>query len=305
MRVFSKILVILVIIALAFTGVYFYKTYYKNEKDEKEKSVDWKNVYSEIIADKSNFNDLDEIKLELCDLDKDNVPELIVIGEKEKEIYGAKIYRINKENKVDTVKFELEEEFSLKFLKNIDKDTYNWYVVTDDDKIVYELEAKDKDYNIKKSEYVYSDDFEVIEKGKEISFDIEEDDAQKIMKKLEDSYKPNKELVPEKNKNNSSDKENQNNVSNISNTTNTSNTKNKNNNNENTNKNSSVKNKSSNTSKNQNLNDTKNKQNNNTSSNNVSNNTVSNNEKNDNKTSKKGTTSNTTKKLDEIFDSLR
>ena len=199
MRVLSKILVILVIIALCFTGFYFYKKYYKKEDISLgiSKNVDWKKAYLEILKEKDNFKEFDDIELGLYDLDNNDVPELIVIGEKEDDSFGAKIYIINNENKVDTVKFELEDEFSFKFLHNNSKETYNWYVVTEKNKKVYELEAKDKEYNIKLSKYDYSEDFENISNGKTISYDIE-DSADTVFEKLEKSYVKTKDLIPEK-----------------------------------------------------------------------------------------------------------
>lgn len=184
--------ILLVVIIVAVVTFFMYKS-----NDEETDNTSWKDVYLGIIKDDNNFEDLSDTKLQLCDLDKDKTPELIVYGTKDSNDKTlAKIYKINDEDKVDTLQFELENDFGMEFLYNKDDEDYKWYIVTED-YVIYDINIEDKNYEIEKSDYDYNSDFEVIEEPDKISFDIEEDKPRDIIKELKKNYIPVKDLIDE------------------------------------------------------------------------------------------------------------
>ena len=194
--------ILIVVIGVAGVTLFCYKDYKKdNKKESKEETLEWGDVYLKILKDEENFKDLEDVKLQICDIDNNEVPELIVYGEKnsgsDKEKNLAKIYRINDDDKVDTIQFELEEEFGMQYLYNNDSKDANWYVVTDEKEIVYEIQVEDKNYEIEKSEYDYTEDFVVVNEAEKIEFDPENDKPKEVIKEVKEAYVPTKEFASE------------------------------------------------------------------------------------------------------------
>jgi len=208
--------ILIVVIVVASATFMYYKDYNTDsKKSSKESTLEWGDVYLKILKDDDNFKELQEIKLQVCDIDNNEVPELIVYGKKTtesgKEKNLAKIYRINEEDKVDTVQFELDEEYGMEFLYNNEEDEANWYVVTEENQTVYEIQVEDKNYEIEKSDYKYDEDFTVIDEGEKIDFDPQNDKPKEIIQEVKDIYVPTEEYASEvksiKKKNKESKKE--------------------------------------------------------------------------------------------------
>lgn len=131
--------VIVVIIALVLLliagGVVAGIVITKNNEDEetsKKKKLSWGETYLEILEDKDGkLNEIEgDTKIQLVDIDKDNIPELIVYGLNSAKEHIANIYKINEKEEVDTIKLQLADEFDLRLLYTYDDDDYNWYAVT-------------------------------------------------------------------------------------------------------------------------------------------------------------------------------
>lgn len=180
----SFLAILLVIIIVAIVTLVMYKDY--NKEAEKE-VIDWENIYLEILKDEENFKGLINIELQICDLDRDETPELITYGKKNSNNkIIAKVYKINKEEKIDTIQFELDENFTMKFLYNNEERFFAWYIVTEKNKL-YDIKIEEKNYEIEKSNYDY-EDFARVDEPKKIVVDLEEDKPREIIKKVKENY---------------------------------------------------------------------------------------------------------------------
>lgn len=180
----SFLAILLVIIIVAIVTLVMYKDY--NKEAEKE-VIDWENIYLEILKDEENFKGLTNIELQICDLDRDETPELITYGKKNSNNkIIAKVYKINKEEKIDTIQFELDENFTMKFLYNNEERFFAWYIVTEKNKL-YDIKIEEKNYEIEKSNYDY-EDFARVDEPKKIVVDLEEDKPREIIKKVKENY---------------------------------------------------------------------------------------------------------------------
>lgn len=130
------ILILTFIIIIAIVGTVGVILFFNNQDDDevegKKEKLEWGDVYLEVLND-DEFKDLDDIEIQLCDLDKDETPELIVYGLKDIGQYLANIYKINEDNKVDTIKVDLQEKFDMEYLYNVKEEKYSWYAVTEND----------------------------------------------------------------------------------------------------------------------------------------------------------------------------
>jgi len=65
------------------------------EKSNKQKNIEWGDVYLKILEDESNFEDMEDLSIQIADLNEDEIPEMIVYGTKGND-YLANIYSIDK-----------------------------------------------------------------------------------------------------------------------------------------------------------------------------------------------------------------
>lgn len=177
-KVIIAIVLIIAILLAAGFGVYYY---FENQEDiNEEDNLEWGDVYLEILEDEDKkLEDLSQRKIQLLDLDKDSIPELIVYGIRNATKYIANIYKINDKKQVDTVQVELDNEFDIKLLYNAEKEDYGWYAVpensTDDQgqKTVYDLNIETKKYEPEKLEV--NPDLDIVEVednySKKVDFD--------------------------------------------------------------------------------------------------------------------------------------
>lgn len=180
----SFLVILLVIIIVAILTLLMYKDY---NKETKKEVIDWENIYLEILKDEENFKGLTNIELQICDLDRDEIPEFITYGKKESnDKIIAKVYKINKEEKLDTIQFELDENFTMEFLYNNEERFFAWYIVTEKNKL-YDIKIEEKNYEIEKSDYDY-EDFARVDEPKKIVVDLEEDKPREIIKKVKENY---------------------------------------------------------------------------------------------------------------------
>lgn len=119
-------------------------------RNKNQGNLDWGKVYLEVLNDTDKLENMDNQKIQISDLEKDNVPELIIYGTKDTGKHLADIYKINDSNKVDTIKVSLDNDFNFNLIYNLNQDNYIWYVISkqdDDTNKIYDL-------NIENSEYV-------------------------------------------------------------------------------------------------------------------------------------------------------
>ena len=150
----KKIILVIAIIIVLLAGVGAGVWYYMSENNDSEtateqKKLEWGDVYLEVLNDNSKLDDMDNQKIQLCDLDKDTIPELIIYGIKNAKEYIANIYKLNEKNEVDTIKVSLDNEFDLKLVYDANKDDYVWYAVektSDNSSKYYDLNLDSKEY---------------------------------------------------------------------------------------------------------------------------------------------------------------
>lgn len=186
-KIFLSIFIIALIVAVVVLAVILFG---KSEDDEKEastKKVKWGDVYLKILKDEDNFEDLKDIELRICDFNNDDYPELVVSGVKKiNDKVLTKIFSINKEEEVDTVQFELEDNYDLEFLYHNEEETYGWYAIVDDDEL-YEVQIEDKNYEIEQSDYEL-DEFAHVSAPEVVYFDPEDSKPKDTIKELEEVY---------------------------------------------------------------------------------------------------------------------
>ena len=149
-KIILVIAIIIVLLAGAGAGVWYYMS--ENNDSEtatEQKKLEWGDVYLEVLNDNSKLDDMDNQKIQLCDLDKDKIPELIIYGIKNAKEYIANIYKLNEKNEVDTIKVSLDNDFDLKLVYDANKDDYEWYAVektSDNSSKYYDLNLDSKEY---------------------------------------------------------------------------------------------------------------------------------------------------------------
>ena len=149
-KIILVIAIIIVLLAGVGAGVWYYMSANNDsETATEQKKLEWGDVYLEVLNDNSKLDDMDNQKIQLCDLDKDTIPELIIYGIKNAKEYIANIYKLNEKNEVDTIKVSLDNEFDLKLVYDANKDDYVWYAVektSDNSSKYYDLNLDSKEY---------------------------------------------------------------------------------------------------------------------------------------------------------------
>lgn len=191
--------IIYLVIVAVISAIYF--LWEKSNKvsedstNESKAEVTWGDTYIKILEDEDNFKNLKDVEIALCDIGQDGTPELIVYGTKSDGKNSANIYNINKNGEVDTVKFELKDEFNTEFLYDSSDDEYKWYIVTENDDL-YEINLDEDDYNVEKSDEVY-DDYEVVETSEKTPYEVGTDDPTEIFDDAEKVYTSSEDLKSE------------------------------------------------------------------------------------------------------------
>lgn len=165
------------------------------EENAESGEIAWGDTYIKILEDEDNFKNLEDVEIALCDIAQDDTPELIVYGTKSDGKNSANIYNINSKGEVDTVKFELSEEFNTEYLYDSEADEYEWKIVTENEEI-YDISLDESDYQVESSNDDYSD-FEVVETTEKTPYNVGEDDPQEIFDDAETNYTSSEDLKSE------------------------------------------------------------------------------------------------------------
>ena len=213
--IISIAVTLLVVVSIGIGLFFFVKSKENNDEDKK---LEWGEIYLEILEDEKKLEDIDDTKIQLLDLDKDSIPELVIYGIDSTKQHIANIYKINEKNKVDTVKVSLEDEFELRLLYDFDEDDYVWYAVAKNSKAtthttpsntnssqdeseykVYNLNIETKKYEPELLNKNYTTDF--VEVGgnysEKIDFDKKAKKSEKknVFEKAKENYIENEKLI--------------------------------------------------------------------------------------------------------------
>lgn len=202
-KIIIAVVAIAVIIAISIGAAVIGFILMSRGAKKENKKLEWGDIYLEVLEDDKKLEDMDDQQIQLCDLDKDSIPELIIYGIKNAKEYIANIYKINDKNEIDTVKVSLDKEFELKLLYDVEKDDYNWYAMTTEEKEpqIYDLNIETKKYTPEKIEKEYESNFIAVEDNysKKVDFDKEasKSDKKKVLEDAKNEYVKTEDMITE------------------------------------------------------------------------------------------------------------
>lgn len=201
------IISLVIILILAIVGIVAL-VYISNNDDEKSSkkssssnsSLEWGDVYLKLINDEENFENIDDRKLQLADLNNDKIPECIIMGSKSGVGYIAKVYSIGKNKKAQMLKeLNMTNEFELSYMYDIQEEKYDWYAFSEKDNSVYTLNLELENSTVfskidKKENYI-----EVEIKNTSVDFDssFDKEELEELFKETKENYIDNEEIVTE------------------------------------------------------------------------------------------------------------
>ena len=199
----KKKIVIIIIIILLLAGAGFGAWWYFSDTstNEEEIKLEWGDLYLQVLNDTDKLENMDNQKIQLCDLDKDTIPELIIYGVKNASEYIANIYKINDENKVDTIRVSLDNEFDIKLFYDGNKGDYVWYAVSNknDETKYYNLNIESGEYNSEEVKLVIGTDSVEIKDNysQKVDFDknASEDEKKDVLEEATDKYVPTENMI--------------------------------------------------------------------------------------------------------------
>lgn len=194
-------------------GVFFFIKSKENDKDDKK--LEWGEVYLEILSDEKKLADIDDTKIQLVDIDKDTIPELVIYGIDSAKQHIANIYKINEKDEVDTVKVSLDDEFELRLLYDIEEDDYVWYAVSkksnnttttknntstnETEYEVYDLNIESKKYEPELLDKEYETDFVEVDSqySKIVEFDktAKKSEKKEALEEAKENYIENDKMI--------------------------------------------------------------------------------------------------------------
>lgn len=161
----------------------------------KEKKIIWEDSYHELLNNKDNFKGINETYIELEDINNNGIPDLILRYVNEQK-HIAHIYSFNElKQTTDEKEIVLEKAFGFEYLFDDTNDIYDWFIVSDDYKDIYNIDLNEK-ATITKSNASYEKDFYVIKnKSTNDKIDIQNTDIDNLLKTIKEAYKSNSELA--------------------------------------------------------------------------------------------------------------
>lgn len=186
-KIILVIAIIIVLLAGAGAGVWYYMSVNGEDNSKEQSKLEWGDVYLEVLNDKNKLDDMDNQKIQLCDLDRDKIPELIIYGIKNAKEYIANIYKINDKNEVDTIKVSLDKDFELKLVYDANKDDYVWYAVekqADNSSKYYDLNLENKEYKSEEVKLTKNTDCVEVDENYSAKVDFDKDASKKDKEKV-------------------------------------------------------------------------------------------------------------------------
>lgn len=189
------LIIFVILIAGGITGGVLYLNNNKEEKADTEAEVSWEDAYLKELKNEENFEELKDIKISLCDLNQDEVPELIAFCANTINEYVINIFNI-KDNKTEKTEYTFDEEFDVEYMYNVNNEEYNWYIVTEETDTVYELNLEDENKITEASNVKNSNEYIVIAEASKIEFDKTEEETEinKLLETAKNEYITNEEL---------------------------------------------------------------------------------------------------------------
>lgn len=203
----KKVILVIAIIIVLLAGVGAGVWYYMSENNDSEtateqKKLEWGDVYLEVLNDNNKLDDMDNQKIQLCDLDKDKIPELIIYGIKNAKEYIANIYKLNEKNEVDTIKVSLDNDFDLKLVYDANKDDYVWYAVektSDNSSKYYDLKLDNKEYKPEEVGLIKNTDCVEVDENysKKVDFNknASKKDKEKVFEEAKKDYVETEDMI--------------------------------------------------------------------------------------------------------------
>ena len=186
-KIILVIAIIIVLLAGAGAGVWYYMSVNGEDNSKEQSKLEWGDVYLEVLNDKNKLDDMDNQKIQLCDLDRDKIPELIIYGIKNAKEYIANIYKINDKNEVDTIKVSLDKDFELKLVYDANKDDYVWYAVekqADNSSKYYDLNLENKEYKSEEVKLTKNTDCVEVDENYSAKVDFDKEASKKDKEKV-------------------------------------------------------------------------------------------------------------------------
>lgn len=199
-KVILVIAIIIVLLAGAGAGIWLYLS--NQEQQEEEKVLEWGDVYLEILNDDKKLENMEDMKIGLIDLDQDKIPELIVQGVNNAKERIATVYKINEQNKVDTLNIMMNEDFTFKLVYDLKVDKYVWYAVAKentDKPEIYDLNIESGKYEQELLDRDYKNDLVIVEtkQSEMVDFnkELSKDERKEKFNKAKESYVATEEMI--------------------------------------------------------------------------------------------------------------
>lgn len=102
----------------------------KNRNEKKpEINIDWEKSYINILTDNKSVENMENIEIQLCDIDKNKIPELIIYGLLPSKEYIVDIYKIDDKNNNIKTSITSKNLTDILLLYNFNRNDYIWYGV--------------------------------------------------------------------------------------------------------------------------------------------------------------------------------
>lgn len=200
-KIIIVVLLILVLLAGTGAGIYLYLQNHEKQQ-EQEKVLEWGEVYLEILNDDKKLENLENMKIGLIDLDQDQVPELIIQGINSAKERIATVYKINDQNKVDTLNIMMNDDFTFKLVYDLKVDKYIWYAVAKentDTPQVYDLNIETKKYEQELLDRDYKNDLVIIDAKQnemtDFNKELSKDERKEKFEQAKDNYITTEEMI--------------------------------------------------------------------------------------------------------------
>lgn len=194
-RFILLIIFVLIVAGGVIAGVMILNNHDNDDETQEERELTWEEEYAKVLEDEENFKDVKDLKISLNDLNKDETPELIVFCTNAINEFMANIYNV-KDKKVEKTEVKLNENFDFEYMYDQEKESYDWYIVTETKKDIYEVNLEND--NVTESNKLENKgNLITIGKGTKTDFDkltVDETKTKEIIETAKNSFVKNNDL---------------------------------------------------------------------------------------------------------------
>lgn len=194
-RFILLIIFVLIVAGGVIAGVMILNNHDNDDETQEERELTWEEEYAKVLEDEENFKDVKDLKISLNDLNKDETPELIVFCTNAINEFMANIYNV-KDKKVEKTEVKLNENFDFEYMYDAEKESYDWYIVTETKKDIYEVNLEND--NVTESNKLKNKaNLITIGKGTKTDFDkltVDETKTKEIIETAKNSFVKNNDL---------------------------------------------------------------------------------------------------------------